>query len=365
MQVVSLVLTLGTALNAIVLARLTGIGIQLVVFGDGWVINWVTSEAMFKRYVLNWPVNSVGILSVMVALSACELSEFLRPNDDADSLYTDPYIGLQQLNSKESRLMAAADVGRLRGQIGADQEFVSEFEGVLAAQAASVVPTPPGTQPAQMPSVIQVARLDTEQLEALTARQETIDRDMGIFDAVKARAEQIASEQAKAEEALIARNARVAELNRLANQNIATPREVEPVPQPEAPTTLADLFTSELGQQQPVGIVYFASRSSALGPRERAVIIDVARKLRGRNVKLRLRGFDSGSLANRTQADRQRAMDLSLARANAVQELLVQEGFDPVDIEVQAFGDQAPISPEDSSVGIFLNQRVEITARLE
>ena len=58
-------------------------------------------------------------------------------------------------------------------------------------------------------------------------------------------------------------------------------------------------------------------------------------------------------------------MDLSLARANAVQELLVQEGFDPVDIEVQAFGDQAPISPEDSSVGIFLNQRVEITARLE
>ena len=111
----------------------------------------------------------------------------------------------------------------------------------------------------------------------------------------------------------------------------------------------------------PLAIIYFASRSAELGPREQVVIVGTARQLAGRGLKIRVRGFDSGSLANRSREDRVRSQALSLsARATVVRDLMVQSGLNAVDIEVIALGDQQPVFPEVNATGIYGNQRVEI-----
>ena len=132
----------------------------------------------------------------------------------------------------------------------------------------------------------------------------------------------------------------------LAERTLIAPREVEPVPQPEQPANIAQLFTGDPAVEMPLAIIYFASRSAELGPREQVVIVGTARQLAGRGLKIRVRGFDSGSLANRSREDRARSQALSLQRATVVKNLMVQSGLNAADIEVIALGDQQPVFPE-------------------
>jgi len=53
-------------------------------------------------------------------------------------------------------------------------------------------------------------------------------------------------------------------------------------------------------------------------------------------------------------------LELSARRAEAVKNLLVQKGVDPVRIRTMAFGESAPISSNDTEYGRAQNRRVEI-----
>jgi len=53
-------------------------------------------------------------------------------------------------------------------------------------------------------------------------------------------------------------------------------------------------------------------------------------------------------------------MDLSIRRANAVKDLLVQRGIAPYRIEVMGFGKTMPVATNDTEAGRQMNRRVEI-----
>ena len=170
---------------------------------------------------------------------------------------------------------------------------------------------------------------------------------MGIYRVASEREQAVAAERAAREEAGAETLRRVEQANaQLAERTLIAPREVEPVPQPEQPANIAQLFTGDPAVEMPLAIIYFASRSAELGPREQVVIVGTARQLAGRGLKIRVRGFDSGSLANRSREDRARSQALSLQRATVVKNLMVQSGLNAADIEVIALGDQQPVFPK-------------------
>ena len=134
----------------------------------------------------------------------------------------------------------------------------------------------------------------TAQLEALTQRRQFADEELGIYRVASEREQAVAAERAAQEEAAETLR-RIEQANaQLAERTLIAPREVEPVPQPEQPANIAQLFTGDPAVEMPLAIIYFASRSAELGPREQVVIVGTARQLAGRGLKIRVRGFDPG-----------------------------------------------------------------------
>ena len=318
---------------------------------------------MFSRFVSGQVLPLLATIPAGLFLSGCEVSDFLMPNPDARALYTQPYLGLKQLNSVESRMLSQSEVSALRGRLESDeQELAAYSEGLdPSAQAAEIVA--PGDTAPVSDEIVSVSSFTTAQLEALTQRRQFADEELGIYRAASEREQAVAAERAAQEEARAETLRRVEQANaQLAERTLIAPREVEPVPQPEQPANIAQLFTGDPAVEMPLAIIYFASRSAELGPREQVVIVGTARQLAGRGLKIRVRGFDSGSLANRSREDRARSQALSLQRATVVRDLMVQSGLNAVDIEVIALGDQQPVFPEVNATGIYGNQRVEISA---
>lgn len=318
---------------------------------------------MFSRVVSGQILPWLATVPVLLVLSGCELTDFLLPNPDDRALYTQPYLGLKQLNSVESRMLSQTEVNALKGQLDSDEQDLSSYVGQLDPSAASAVVAAPGSTAAVSEELMSVSTFTTQQLEALSQRRQFADEELGIYRAASEREQALAAELAAQEAARADSVRRIQEANeQLAERTLVAPREVEPVPQPEQPGSIAQLFTGDPNVEMPLAIIYFASRSAELGPREQVVIVGTARQLAGRGLKLRVRGFDSGSLANRSREDRARSQALSLQRATVVRNLLVQAGLDAADIEVLAFGDQVPVFPEVTATGIYGNQRVEISA---
>ena len=96
---------------------------------------------MFSRFVSGQMLLLLATIPAGLLLSGCEVSDFLMPNPDARALYTQPYLGLKQLNSVESRMLSQSEVSALRGRLESDeQELAAYSEGLgPSAQAAEIV----------------------------------------------------------------------------------------------------------------------------------------------------------------------------------------------------------------------------------
>jgi outer membrane protein OmpA-like peptidoglycan-associated protein len=76
--------------------------------------------------------------------------------------------------------------------------------------------------------------------------------------------------------------------------------------------------------------------------------------------KIIISGHTDNVRLNKTAAYKDNE-ELSLARANAIKDYLVKNGFDAGRLEVQGYGDKKPISPNTTAEGRAKNRRVDLT----
>ena len=115
------------------------------------------------------------------------------------------------------------------------------------------------------------------------------------------------------------------------------------------------------GPGQLAAIIFFGHGSADLDARDRSVLRDVAALQRQRGGKLRLVGHASSRTQNTTPDEHQLAnFDMSLARAEAVQEELLALGVESEVVQAEAVGDAEPVYHEFMPSGEAGNRRVEI-----
>lgn len=124
---------------------------------------------------------------------------------------------------------------------------------------------------------------------------------------------------------------------------------------------VAGLPAGGQGPGQLAAIIFFGHGSSDLDGRDRSVLRDVAELQRQRGGKLRLVGHSSSRTRNTTPDEHQLAnFDMSLARAEAVQEELLALGVASEVVQAEAVGDAEPVYHEFMPSGEAGNRRVEI-----
>ena len=105
-------------------------------------------------------------------------------------------------------------------------------------------------------------------------------------------------------------------------------------------------------------ILYFDSNSTPLTAESRRSIPEVIRTIRERNSNdVSVVGHSD------TTGNREYNFRLSLMRATAVSQLLVEAGIDPSSLEVTSHGKDNPLVPTGDNVAEPRNRRVEITVR--
>jgi len=115
------------------------------------------------------------------------------------------------------------------------------------------------------------------------------------------------------------------------------------------------------GPGQLAAIIFFSHGSSDLDARDRSVLRDVAALQQQRGGRLRLVGHSSSRTRNTTPDEHQLAnFDMSLARAEAVQEALLSLGVESDVVQAEAVGDAEPVYHEFMPSGEAGNRRVEI-----
>jgi flagellar motor protein MotB len=115
------------------------------------------------------------------------------------------------------------------------------------------------------------------------------------------------------------------------------------------------------GPGQLAAIIFFGHGSSDLDARDRSVLRDVAALQQQRGGRLRLVGHASSRTQNTTPDEHQLAnFDMSLARAESVQEALLALGVESDVVQAEAVGDAEPVYHEFMPSGEAGNRRVEI-----
>ena len=115
------------------------------------------------------------------------------------------------------------------------------------------------------------------------------------------------------------------------------------------------------GPGQLAAIIFFGHGSSDLDARDRSVLRDVAALQQQRGGQLRLVGHASSRTQNTTPDEHQLAnFDMSLARAESVQEALLALGVESDVVQAEAVGDAEPVYHEFMPSGEAGNRRVEI-----
>lgn len=115
------------------------------------------------------------------------------------------------------------------------------------------------------------------------------------------------------------------------------------------------------GPGQLAAIIFFGHGSADLDARDRSVLRDVAALQRQRGTRLRLVGHSSSRTRNATPEEHELAnFDMSLARAEAVQDELLALGVAADAVLAEAVGDAEPVYHEFMPSGEAGNRRVEI-----
>ena len=303
-----------------------------------------------------------------LALAGCQLVDFVSPNPDAKTLYSDPYITLKQLSSTESRLMNAAERAAIRGRLDAQRDQVAQYQEALVPASATIDLQPPG-EVELGETRVATAGFSEAELTALAQRQASIDLELGEHSNAVENARMIAERMAQQEAARQEQLDRIAQLNELMAQPQLPVREIESVPPPENnPQALGELFTGSEDGEVPFSNIFFESGSAELSPRATAVLRANAFQIRSESrvsdLTIFVRGHAGGGQWARTQSDRDGNMAISKTRAEAVRDALIAGGVDPAIIEIEWFGDTKPAFIENNEHAIFYNQRVDVTARL-
>lgn len=135
---------------------------------------------------------------------------------------------------------------------------------------------------------------------------------------------------------------------------------------PDAPfqmdqTQLTRIFGEALAAQpSPPAhyLLYFDSNSTQLTAESRGLIPEVIRTIRERNSNdVSVVGHSD------TTGNREYNLRLSLMRATAVSQLLVEAGINPSSLEVTSHGKDNPLVPTGDNIAEPRNRRVEITVR--
>lgn len=115
------------------------------------------------------------------------------------------------------------------------------------------------------------------------------------------------------------------------------------------------------GPGQLAAIIFFSHGSSTLDPRDRDVLRDVAALQQQRGGTLRVVGHASSRTHNATPEEHRLAnFEMSLTRADAVLEALLQLGVAADSARAEAVGDAEPVYHEFMPSGEAGNRRVEI-----
>jgi outer membrane protein OmpA-like peptidoglycan-associated protein len=135
---------------------------------------------------------------------------------------------------------------------------------------------------------------------------------------------------------------------------------------PSAPSQMdqsqiARIFGEALSAQPPLPvhyILYFDSGSTQLTAESRKLIPEAIRTIRERNSNDVSVVGHSDTTGNREYNNR-----LSLRRAQAIRQLIIDAGVDPSVLEITSHGKDNPLIPTGDNVAEPRNRRVEITVR--
>lgn len=121
------------------------------------------------------------------------------------------------------------------------------------------------------------------------------------------------------------------------------------------------VFGAAIAAQPPLPetfILYFETGGAVLTPDSQGKLPEVLSAVKARPVPdVSVVGHTDRVGSNATN------VPISIERANAVRDLLVQEGIDPAMIEVTSHGEENPLVPTDDEVAEPRNRRVEVTVR--
>ena len=139
-----------------------------------------------------------------------------------------------------------------------------------------------------------------------------------------------------------------------ANQGPSTPTEMDQ-------SQITRIFGEALSAQpSPPArfILYFDPNSTQLTAESRGLIPEVIRTIRERNSNdVSVVGHSD------TTGNREYNYRLSLTRAEAVRQLILDAGIDPASLEITSHGKDNPLIPTGDNVAEPRNRRVEITVR--
>lgn len=102
--------------------------------------------------------------------------------------------------------------------------------------------------------------------------------------------------------------------------------------------------------------LYFTSNKTNISSSS-SIILDSCTKflLYYQNMELLICGYTDNSL------NQQKALKLSEDRVNVVKSYLLAKGVDEKQLNIKAYGSERPIASNDSKIGRYLNNRVEIS----
>jgi len=140
-------------------------------------------------------------------------------------------------------------------------------------------------------------------------------------------------------------------------------------PPPDKPASVALVRGSvdpgkaklDAGEMVQLATIQFGNNSTRLDRRDQEILRQVAAVQRQIGGTLRVVGHASGSgLKNQSPAQEKANMEVSVRRANAVAQALVQFGLDPAVIRTEGLSNKAPLYEETAPSGEAGNRRTEI-----
>ncbi len=142
---------------------------------------------------------------------------------------------------------------------------------------------------------------------------------------------------------------------------IAGPNQAPGAPSEMDQGQITRIFGEALAAQPPLPahyILYFDPNSTRLTAESRRLLPEVIRAIRERN-------STDVSIVGHTDRTGSREYNyrLSLMRAQAVRQLIVDAGIDPSSLEITSHGEENPLIPTPDGVAEPRNRRVEITVR--